>query len=440
MKFDLQRKSHWAAGSYIDLILAAVCMQILFLITAIWVGTYGGDFYNDNLSEIRFSLRMQLILGWMMCIIVGIGFSILPLIYDVQGFEKTLMRVYVGMNVSGQVAIMTGIMSRNLSMFHSLSTIGITLLCTSLVCLWPAAKTIFNNKNANQNKVGPFSYALGAFLPLLGIITLSCWVLRSVFPELLSLSEDLIYDFFMPLALTAVLVSYFNRRLDWKIIEPKNIGKIFTFFTLLLFLSFISEPLQERGDVSLRLTAVLQFLPYFFIFIMLNPKRMIHKIRKKNPYNKMVFAPVLWLPLVGIAAYMETMGYIETTNAMMSYYRWILIFGVGFQALWGFVTYLHDDHKKLSIHARKTLWLVFISVNIGTIITIYAMGSSWYYGEAIIKYPRAGIAAYALSYIFILIHWIKETFFSLDDWHKIPMFYDQYLANPEQGSGSSEKN
>ena len=68
------------------------------------------------------------------------------------------------------------------------------------------------------------------------------------------------------------------------------------------------------------------------------------------------------------------------------------------------------------------------------------MGSSWYYGEAIIKYPRAGIAAYALSYIFILIHWIKETFFSLDDWHKIPMFYDQYLANPEQGSGYSEKN
>ena len=440
MQFDLQRKPHWAAGSYIDLILAAVCMQILFLITAIWVGTYGETFYNENLSEIRFSLRMQLALGWMMCIIVGIGFSVLPLIYDVQGFEKTLMRVYVGLNVSGQVAIMVGIMSEDLSMFHSLSTIGITLLCTSLVCLWPAAMTIFNNKISENNKVGPFSYALGAFLPFLGILTLSCWVLRNNYPELLSLSEDLIYDFFIPLALTSVLVSYFNRRLDWGIIEPKNIGKIFSFFTLLLILSFISEPLQERGDVSLRLTAVLQFLPYLFIFIMLNPKKMIYQIRKQNPYNKMLLAPVFWLPLVGIAAYMETMGYVETTNVMMSYYRWILIFGVAFQALWGYVSYLHEDHKKLSIHVRKTLWPVFISINLGTLITIYTMIFSWENGEAIIKYPRAGIAAYALSYIFILIYWIKETFFSLDDWHKIPMFYDQYLGNPEQGSGPSEKN
>ena len=88
MSTELQRKPHWSSGSYIDLVLAAVIMQILFFVTAFWVGTYGGDFYEQNLREVQFALRMQLGLGWMMCIIAGISFSILPLIYDVQGFEK----------------------------------------------------------------------------------------------------------------------------------------------------------------------------------------------------------------------------------------------------------------------------------------------------------------------------------------------------------------
>ena len=113
-----QRKPHWAAGSYLDLVLAAVFMQILFFFTAYWTGNYGGDFYEENLREIHYLLRMQLALGWMMCILAGVSFSILPLIYDVEGFEKTLMRIYVGMNVFGQIAIAVGILSNDVSLFY----------------------------------------------------------------------------------------------------------------------------------------------------------------------------------------------------------------------------------------------------------------------------------------------------------------------------------
>ena len=49
-----------------------------------------------------------------------VSFSILPLIYDVEGFEKTLMRVYVGMNVFGQIAIAAGILTADESLFYSL--------------------------------------------------------------------------------------------------------------------------------------------------------------------------------------------------------------------------------------------------------------------------------------------------------------------------------
>jgi hypothetical protein len=112
-----------------------------------------------------------------------------------------------------------------------------------------------------------------------------------------------------------------------------------------------------------------------------------------------------------------------------------MVFGVAFQALWGFAEYLHEDHKKLSIHRRKTKWMIYSTINLATIITFYSMIISWTEGEAVEAYPRIGIAIYALSYILIFIYWTKEVLFSLGDWHKTPMFYDQYLAYPTQGSG-----
>ena len=438
MGTEILRKPHWASGSYLDLVLAAVFMQVLFFVSAYWVGTYDGDFYQENLKEIQYSLRMQLALGWMMCILAGISFSILPMIYDLKGFEKTLMRIYVGMNVVGQIAITIGILSSNVSIFRTLVTIGITLLCSSLVCLYSPAMTVFRSKSANASKVGPFSYALGAFLPFLGTITLLCWILREEVSGVLDFSENLVLDFFFSLALVALIISHINRRLDWGIINPKNIGKIFSIYAGLLILAMVSEPLNERGDLSLRLAGILQISPYIFIFFALNPAKIISKIRQREPYNAMVLASVFWLPFVGIAAYMETMDYFETKSAMMPYYRWILIFGVAFQVLWGFTVYLHHDHKKTSVKSRKTNLFAFTSINIGTAITVFGMFSSWSNQEPIDKYPRLGIGIYALSYLFILIYWVRETFFCLYTWHKIPMFYDQYLAYPEQGSGHSE--
>jgi len=435
MKLDIQSKQHWAVGSYIDLILAAVVMQIVFFITTIWIGTIGTEFYNLNLNEIQYTLRIQMSLGWMMCIIAGLGFSTLPLIYDVQTFEKSVMRTYVAMNIFGQLAIMIGIMSGNLPIYHTLATIGMTLLCTSLVCLWSPAMTIFKRKRSDGDKLGPFSYSIGAMMPVLGIITLICWVVRDKFSETLDFSESLIMDFFIPLVVASIIISHFNRRLDWKLIEPRNIGKVFGIYTVLLLLSIIGEPLSERGDVSTRVAAVLFFSPYFFIFIMMNPKKLLGAIKQRKPCNKMILTALLWIPFVGFAAYMETMGYVKTTDAVMSYYRWIMIFGVAFQALWGFAEYLHEDHKKLSIHRRKTKWLIYSTINLATIITFYSLIVSWTGGKALETYPRIGIAIYALSYILILIYWIKNIFFSLGDWHRTPMFYDQYLAYPTKGSG-----
>ncbi|MGB1689546.1 MAG: hypothetical protein ACPHDM_02495, partial [Candidatus Poseidoniaceae archaeon] len=330
------------------------------------------------------------------------------------------------------------IISDDSSLFDSFATVGITLLCASIISLWSPAMTIFRSKSSNGDTVGPFSYALGAFLPALGLITTLCWIMRDEFSSILNFSEGLVFDFFMPLALSALIISHINRRLEWEIIDSKNTSRVFAIYALLLLIALFSKPLHERGDVSERVTAALQFLPYVYIFIMLNPKKIISKISQGNPYNKMVISSIFWLPFIGTAAYYETMGYVETTDAMMSYYRWILIFGVAFQVLWGFTSYLHQDHKKTPMRTRKTQWFTISAINLGTIITIYALVYSYLEGEAIETYPRIGISLYALAYLSILVYWIKETFICLYTWHKIPMFYDKYLAYPEQGSGFKE--
>ena len=440
MGLDLQRKPHWSAGSYIDLVLAAVSMQILFFFTAYWIGNYGGDFYDENIKEIHYSLRMQMSLGWMMCILAGVSFSILPLIYDVIGFEKTLMRIYVGMNVVGQIAISAGIISRNLSIFNSLTAVGMTLLCASLVSLWSPAMTIFRSKSGSINSVGPFSYALGAFLPVLGVITLLCWVLRYEFSSILQFSENLVIDFFFSLALVALIISHLNRRLDWEIIRSENTGKVFGIYAVLLILGLISGPLHERGDLSTSVKGVLQLSPYVFIFLAVNPRKIIQQIVQSKSYNPMLVCSVLWLPFVGISAYLETMGYFQVASEISPYYRWVLIFGVAFQVLWGFTEYLHQDHKKIAMKSRKTNLFAITTINAGNAVTIYAMFSSWINDEVLDQFPRLGVVTYALAYLSILMYWIKETFFCLYTWHKIPMFYDQYLANPEQGSGYTNEN
>jgi hypothetical protein len=425
-----------AAGSYIDLILAAVIMQICFIITAIWVGTTGDESLFTNSEHIRHALRIQLGLGWMMCIICGLGFSILPLIYDIKVFDKSLMRSYVGMNMLGQLCIMAGIMIGNEEIFYSMATIGITLLSTSLFILGSPALKIFKSRSVDSKRLGPFSYSIGMILPMLGLITLVSWVARD--NEIsIYLSEAIIFDLFIPLAVISTIISHFNRRLNWELINSKHIGKTFAALLILMLLSVISIPLYENGDISKRVYSSLAMFHFLFIYIALNPKKIIDKVVEGQPHNKMVLASVFWLPVMGLSAYLEKMELVVTTDGMMSFYRWILIFGFAMQALWGFANYLHDDHKRLSLHRRKTTWLIFISLNFGCIITTFSMIKSWYTGESITQYPRLGVAIFALSYFLILLHWIKQVIFSLDDWHKTPMFYDQYLEYPEQGPGFS---
>jgi len=444
MKFETSSRQYSTAGSYVEFLFAAVVMQILFFITAMWSSSSSYDFYSDNLEHIQFAMRIQLSLGWIMCIIAGLGFSILPLLYDLYSFEKSVMRTYVGLNISGQFAIMLGVVSGilmdDLLIFETLATIGISLLCASLVTLGPTAISIFKIRNPKDNKLGPFTYTIGALMPILGAITLACWVLRGRVERILNLSESIIFDFFIVLTVVAIIISHFNRRLDWNIIKQENLGKVFGIFSVMLLLSVVAEPLFYRDEISIRVFAVLASAPFLFISIMINPKRIFKGVIDKKPFNKMLLCAGFWLPVVGLTTFVETMGYVSLNEGGPSYSKLILIFGVVFQSLWGFAEYLHDDHKKLSIHRRKTKWIVLISVNLGSLIVLHTFVLNWMNESDMEGFPRPMVLCFAVSFILMLFHWIKDIFFSLDDWYKTPMFYDQYLAHPDEGSGFSPEN
>ena len=79
--------------------------------------------------------------------------------------------------------------------------------------------------------------------------------------------------------------------------------------------------------------------------------------------------------------------------------------------------------------------MVLIFINLGSLIVLSSFASSWMTEKTLDSFPKGGVLCFAISFIVVLVHWIKNIFFSLEDWHKTPMFYDQYLAHPDEGSG-----
>ena len=151
----------------------------------------------------------------------------------------------------------------------------------------------------------------------------------------------------------------------------------------------------------------------------------------------MVISSIFWLPFIGTAAYYETMGYVETTDAMMSYYRWILILELRSKYC-GFHIIPPPRPQKGSNANQKTQWFTLSVINLGTIITIYAFISSYLVGEAIETYPR-GYCIIRTGNLSILVYWIKETFICLYMAQNTDVLR-QISSISEQGSDSKRIN
>ena len=105
-KFSSFRSS--SAGSYLGFYALSA------LTTAMFIGVFLWHLLSD--SPFRAALEAEYLafiyiviawvgLGWLMCLIAGIGFDILPLIHGSKPFHENAMRQFLTINFAGQCVL-----------------------------------------------------------------------------------------------------------------------------------------------------------------------------------------------------------------------------------------------------------------------------------------------------------------------------------------------
>ena len=151
------------AGSYLELFAASAAMFLLFAIMITWLvfkTPYGLFDDYERLKTVNFIFIVLFSLGPMIAVLAGIAFDTFPLVYKIPSFEQTTMRLFLQLNILGQLFIFIGIFSTDWDLLIELSGIGIVLLSLSLLSLASPAIDVFRTKS-EVDEVGVFS-----FLPL----------------------------------------------------------------------------------------------------------------------------------------------------------------------------------------------------------------------------------------------------------------------------------
>ena len=95
MKSTSKDSYNWAAGSYIDLFIVSAVTQIFFAIGLYWTFASDTSWVNEApvlQSNIRIlAIGTLPVLGWVMALVIGIGFDRFPLDYKSAPFDPSLI-------------------------------------------------------------------------------------------------------------------------------------------------------------------------------------------------------------------------------------------------------------------------------------------------------------------------------------------------------------
>ncbi|PXY77068.1 MAG: hypothetical protein CXX81_13050, partial [Methanobacteriota archaeon] len=128
----------------------------------------------------------------------------------------------------------------------------------------------------------------------------------------------------------------------------------------------------------------------------------------------------------------------------MFYTRFMLIFGVVIQTVWGSSVYLHEDHNHIEIEDRKTRWIsVIMMLTLMTGIIYLALNAGGHLSkinpEIVVAITILALLIAALEFFIWLV---RDGIFNHDGWHRMPMYYsnmDNYdLSDDEYFSSESE--
>ena len=404
-------------------------MTVPFMLTVTWLSATESEYsfrQDDYRLEIAFILTALITLGWLMSMVVGIVFDLFPITHDSEAYTHTHSNQYLLVNIIGQILIMGGIFSNNLSLMFEMVTVGLVLLTWGLISIaWPSWKLHLDSKEKQIN-CGNVALIPALLIPVSSLTVLGCWIFRQE-TGLLEFGFSFNVVLQMGTIALSLILAHFNRRLSWDLVKFSDFRPVVAIYLVLALGHCFSVLMYERGQVTENLANFSQSLPFFWAFFSTRPFKMIRKAVGKNPqpHSALIGSAQWYFMVVGIMSILPDFDEGKFIN--ISYIT--LIFSTVMLSIWGSGIYLHKDHLHQSIHNRSFLYKIlvfnFIGVTslfmIGFRITIFGDNTDLVY------YFMRNFALTSMI-IYMLIILFKDLVLSLDTWHRIPMHYERYTS------------
>tara|TARA_B100001287_G_C22649032_1_gene514239 strand:- start:70 stop:1290 length:1221 start_codon:yes stop_codon:yes gene_type:complete len=404
-------------------------MTVPFMLTVTWLSATESEYsfrQDDYRLEIAFILTALITLGWLMSMVVGIVFDLFPITHDSEAYTHTHSNQYLLVNIIGQILIMGGIFSNNLSLMFEMVTVGLVLLTWGLISIaWPSWKLHLDSKEKQIN-CGNVALIPALLIPVSSLTVLGCWIFRQE-TGLLEFGFSFNVVLQMGTIALSLILAHFNRRLSWDLVKFSDFRPVVAIYLVLALGHCFSVLMYERGQVTENLANFSQSLPFFWAFFSTRPFKMIRKAVGKNPqpHSALIGSAQWYFMVVGIMSILPDFDEGKFIN--ISYVT--LIFSTVMLSIWGSGIYLHKDHLHQSIHNRSFLYKIlvfnFIGVTslfmIGFRITIFGDNTDLVY------YFMRNFALTSMI-IYMLIILFKDLVLSLDTWHRIPMHYERYTS------------
>jgi hypothetical protein len=424
-----------SAGSYLALYASSAVTTGMFIIAMLW-HFFAKSVYFEMLTD-QYIITVYVVMAWaclgfLMCLIAGIGFDILPLIHGSEPFHENAMRQFLVMNFVGQTVIFISTFMPTPERIIEFSTVGIAFLSLGVFLLGGPGRRLFNESSmkSKQDEVGLASLIVGMVLPLLGAATLTCWMFRDT-DGMLELGRSILVMFYLLVALV-MMISHFNRRLNWKIIEPEGLPLRMGAFLLLAVLHILFAFLEgrEEAGAGLLLTQMKDYTlgsTMLVAFLICNPLGISKKalLNGGMAHSRPIFLALWMLPFASFHAF-NSISYTDRPGTP-GYATFLCTSAI--LIIWGYAWYLHEDHLHINIHKRKVNLPLLVSFLVGfaSIQVLYYKnftGNTDTYIEQVMWISSIIIGALIMAFNFV-----RMTLLTFNTWHRIPMFYGRYIQN-----------
>lgn len=160
-------------------------------------------------------------------------------------------------------------------------------------------------------------------------------------------------------------------------------------------------------------------LPLGWLLYMLKPLKVWrYAFIEKRPHSSLIISGMNWMFIcAGIAIYEAVF-----LNTGLQVSRTILALGVCMQAFWGVAQWLHEDHQHLSIKKRPHHWILSYSLWFALMaLSLRGLGLGDWMPDIAANLVVIEVSLFLIAYFGWTLWWFRSAFFSLDDWHRIPM-------------------